>query len=89
MSLAPPRCYSRPMNTRVCQLSRLSLGQGIPHVSVVIELDMTTARGTKPESKVGPLMDAKSRDMIHELAEGKVAMIRQSSRGLVMTATRP
>src|SRR6476660_3656601 len=29
--------------------------------------DMTTARGTEPESKVGPLIDAKSRDKVHEL----------------------
>jgi len=28
---------------------------------------MTTARGTEPESKVGPLIDAKSRDKVHEL----------------------
>jgi succinate-semialdehyde dehydrogenase/glutarate-semialdehyde dehydrogenase len=29
--------------------------------------EMTTARGTEPESKVGPLIDAKSRDKVHEL----------------------
>ncbi|MEJ1180496.1 MULTISPECIES: NAD-dependent succinate-semialdehyde dehydrogenase [unclassified Pseudarthrobacter] len=29
--------------------------------------DMTTARGTEPESTVGPLIDAKSRDKVHEL----------------------
>ncbi|MFJ4029355.1 NAD-dependent succinate-semialdehyde dehydrogenase [Paenarthrobacter sp. NPDC089989] len=28
---------------------------------------MTTARGTEPDSKVGPLIDAKSRDKVHEL----------------------
>jgi succinate-semialdehyde dehydrogenase/glutarate-semialdehyde dehydrogenase len=29
--------------------------------------DMTTARGTEADSKVGPLIDAKSRDKVHEL----------------------
>jgi succinate-semialdehyde dehydrogenase/glutarate-semialdehyde dehydrogenase len=28
---------------------------------------MTTSRGTEPDSKVGPLIDAKSRDKVHEL----------------------
>jgi succinate-semialdehyde dehydrogenase/glutarate-semialdehyde dehydrogenase len=28
---------------------------------------MTTGRGTEPESKIGPLIDAKSRDKVHEL----------------------
>jgi succinate-semialdehyde dehydrogenase/glutarate-semialdehyde dehydrogenase len=35
--------------------------------------DMTTARGTEPESKVGPLIDAKSRDKVHELVTDAVA----------------
>ena len=35
--------------------------------------DMTTARGTEPESKVGPLIDAKSRDKVHELVSDAVA----------------
>ncbi|MCA4133585.1 NAD-dependent succinate-semialdehyde dehydrogenase [Arthrobacter sp. M4] len=34
---------------------------------------MTTARGTEPESKVGPLIDAKSRDKVHELVSDAVA----------------
>jgi succinate-semialdehyde dehydrogenase/glutarate-semialdehyde dehydrogenase len=35
--------------------------------------DMTTARGTEPESKVGPLIDAKSRDKVHELVTDAVS----------------
>jgi succinate-semialdehyde dehydrogenase/glutarate-semialdehyde dehydrogenase len=35
--------------------------------------EMTTARGTEPESKVGPLIDAKSRDKVHELVTDAVA----------------
>ncbi len=35
--------------------------------------DMTTARGTEAESKVGPLIDAKSRDKVHELVTDAVA----------------
>ncbi len=35
--------------------------------------DMTTARGTEPQSKVGPLIDAKSRDKVHELVTDAVA----------------
>jgi succinate-semialdehyde dehydrogenase/glutarate-semialdehyde dehydrogenase len=35
--------------------------------------DMTTARGTEPESKVGPLIDAKSRDKVHELVTDALA----------------
>jgi succinate-semialdehyde dehydrogenase/glutarate-semialdehyde dehydrogenase len=35
--------------------------------------EMTTARGTEPESKVGPLIDAKSRDKVHELVSDAVA----------------
>ncbi|MDN4646638.1 aldehyde dehydrogenase family protein, partial [Arthrobacter sp. PsM3] len=34
--------------------------------------DMTTARGTEAESKVGPLIDAKSRDKVHELVTDAV-----------------
>jgi succinate-semialdehyde dehydrogenase/glutarate-semialdehyde dehydrogenase len=34
--------------------------------------EMTTARGTEPESKVGPLIDAKSRDKVHELVSDAV-----------------
>ncbi|MET4586912.1 aldehyde dehydrogenase family protein, partial [Pseudarthrobacter sp. PvP022] len=34
--------------------------------------EMTTARGTEPESKVGPLIDAKSRDKVHELVTDAV-----------------
>ncbi|GAC1595876.1 MAG: NAD-dependent succinate-semialdehyde dehydrogenase [Pseudarthrobacter sp.] len=34
---------------------------------------MTTARGTEPESKVGPLIDAKSRDKVHELVTDALA----------------
>ncbi len=33
---------------------------------------MTTARGTDPESKVGPLIDAKSRDKVHDLVSDAV-----------------
>ena len=35
--------------------------------------EMTTARGTEPESKVGPLIDAKSRDKVHELVTDAVS----------------
>jgi succinate-semialdehyde dehydrogenase/glutarate-semialdehyde dehydrogenase len=35
--------------------------------------EMTTARGTEPDSKVGPLIDAKSRDKVHELVTDAVA----------------
>jgi succinate-semialdehyde dehydrogenase/glutarate-semialdehyde dehydrogenase len=35
--------------------------------------DMTTARGTEADSKVGPLIDAKSRDKVHELVTDAVA----------------
>ncbi|MDQ0821918.1 acyl-CoA reductase-like NAD-dependent aldehyde dehydrogenase [Arthrobacter sp. V4I6] len=35
--------------------------------------DMITARGSEPESKVGPLIDAKSRDKVHELVSDAVA----------------
>lgn len=34
---------------------------------------MSTARGTDPESKVGPMIDAKSRDKVHELVLDAVA----------------
>ena len=34
--------------------------------------DMTTARGTEPESKVGPLIDAASREKVHELVTDAV-----------------
>jgi succinate-semialdehyde dehydrogenase/glutarate-semialdehyde dehydrogenase len=34
---------------------------------------MTTARGTEAESKVGPLIDAKSRDKVHELVSDAVS----------------
>lgn len=34
---------------------------------------MTTARGTEEESKVGPLIDAKSRDKVHELVTDALA----------------
>ena len=34
---------------------------------------MTTARGTEPESTVGPLIDAKSRDKVHELVTDAVS----------------
>ncbi|TAP43207.1 NAD-dependent succinate-semialdehyde dehydrogenase [Arthrobacter sp. S39] len=35
--------------------------------------DMTTARGTEPESKIGPLIDATSREKVHELVTDAVA----------------
>lgn len=35
--------------------------------------EMTTSRGTEPDSKVGPLIDAKSRDNIHELVTDAVS----------------
>ena len=35
--------------------------------------EMTTARGTEPESKVGPLIDARSRDKVHELVTDAVS----------------
>ena len=35
--------------------------------------DMTAARGTEPESKVGPLIDATSREKVHELVTDAVA----------------
>jgi succinate-semialdehyde dehydrogenase / glutarate-semialdehyde dehydrogenase len=35
--------------------------------------EMTTARGTEAESKVGPLIDAKSRDKVHELVTDAVS----------------
>jgi succinate-semialdehyde dehydrogenase/glutarate-semialdehyde dehydrogenase len=35
--------------------------------------EMTTARGTEPESKVGPLIDGKSRDKVHELVSDALA----------------
>ncbi|MGO4807182.1 NAD-dependent succinate-semialdehyde dehydrogenase [Arthrobacter sp. 2MCAF15] len=34
---------------------------------------MTTARGTAPESKVGPMIDAKSRDKVHSLVKDAVS----------------
>ncbi|MGM7774691.1 NAD-dependent succinate-semialdehyde dehydrogenase [Arthrobacter sp. KNU-44] len=34
---------------------------------------MTTARGTEPESKIGPLIDAESRDKVHELVSDAVS----------------
>jgi succinate-semialdehyde dehydrogenase / glutarate-semialdehyde dehydrogenase len=34
---------------------------------------MTTARGTEPESKIGPLIDAQSRDKVHELVSEAVS----------------
>jgi len=33
---------------------------------------MTTARGTEDESKIGPLIDAKSRDKVHSLVEDAI-----------------
>ncbi|WP_395400417.1 NAD-dependent succinate-semialdehyde dehydrogenase [Arthrobacter sp. UC242_113] len=61
----------------------------IVHVSVADEFaakfaarmkEMTTARGTEAESKVGPLIDATSRDKVHQLvtdaiAEGATAVV--------------
>ena len=41
--------------------------------------DMTTARGTEAESKVGPLIDAKSRDKVHELVIRR--RVRRRGRG--------
>jgi succinate-semialdehyde dehydrogenase/glutarate-semialdehyde dehydrogenase len=35
--------------------------------------EMTTARGTEPDSTVGPLIDAKSRDKVHELVADALA----------------
>jgi succinate-semialdehyde dehydrogenase/glutarate-semialdehyde dehydrogenase len=46
--------------------------------------DMTTARGTEPESKVGPLIDAKSRDKVHELVTDAI-----DSGATAVTGGRP
>ncbi|TYC98976.1 NAD-dependent succinate-semialdehyde dehydrogenase [Arthrobacter echini] len=42
---------------------------------------MTTARGTEDESKLGPLIDAKSRDKVHELVTAAVADGAQAVTG--------